>query len=159
MTLDVHRATADDLDALVPLFDGYRQFYAQPSDPGAARAFLSARLQRDESVVLLARFETGPTVGFTQLYPTFSSVRAARVWVLNDLYVDVAARGHGVARALLRAAAEFAREDGAIRLELETTPDNTTAQALYHATGWRLYDDTLRFHLPLTSAADTRLSG
>ena len=150
MTTTIHRATVDDLDALVPLFDSYRQFYAQPSDPGAAYAFLSARMHRDESMVLLARVETGAVVGFTQLYPTFSSVRTARVWVLNDLYVDTAARGCGAARALLQAAAQFARDDGAIRLELETTPDNTHAQALYHATGWQLYDDTLRFHLPLT---------
>jgi GNAT superfamily N-acetyltransferase len=146
----VSRATLGDLDALAPLFDGYRQFYAQPSDQGLARGFLSARLQRGESVVLLARLDDGMAAGFTQLYPTFSSVRAARVWVLNDLYVDVAARGHGVARALLQAAADFARDDGAIRLELETTPDNETAQALYRATGWQAYDGTLRFHLPLT---------
>jgi len=146
----VRRATIDDLDAVVPLFDGYRQFYAQPSDHGTARAFLSARLQRDESVVLLAHLDDGTAAGFTQLYPTFSSVRAARVWVLNDLYVDVGARGHGVARALLRSAEDFARGDGAIRLELETTPDNATAQALYDATGWQPYDETLRYHLPLT---------
>src|SRR5687767_8930354 len=112
----VRHATLDDLDALTPLFDGYRQFYGQRSDRDAARAFLSARLQAAESVVLMALLDDGPAAGFTQLYPTFSSVRMARVWVLNDLYVDVAARGHGAARALLQSAAEFARGDGAIRL-------------------------------------------
>ena len=76
-------------------------------------------------------------------------MRAARVWVLNDLYVDADARRHGVAQALLDAAADFARDDGAIRLELETTPDNRTAQALYESGGWQRYDDTLRYHLPL----------
>jgi len=144
-----YRASLEDIDALVPLFDAYRQFYAQPSDPEMARTFLTERLQREDSVLLLARIADG-VVGFTQLYPTFSSVRAARVWVLNDLYVEPAARGRGVARALLQAASDFAFDDGAIRLELETTADNIGAQALYHATGWQLYDDTLRFHLPLT---------
>ena len=144
-----YRASLEDIDALVPLFDAYRQFYAQPSDPEMARTFLTERLQREDSVLLLARIADG-VVGFTQLYPTFSSVRAARVWVLNDLYVDPAARGRGVARALLQAASDFALDDGAIRLELETTADNIGAQALYHATGWEPYDGTLRFHLPLT---------
>jgi GNAT superfamily N-acetyltransferase len=147
--IHTYRATLDDVDALVPLFDAYRQFYAQASDPETARTFLTERLQREESVLLLARIADG-VVGFTQLYPTFSSVRAARVWVLNDLYVDPAVRGRGAARALLQAASDFARGDGAIRLELETTPDNAGAQALYQATGWQRYDDTLRFHLPLT---------
>jgi ribosomal protein S18 acetylase RimI-like enzyme len=54
-----------------------------------------------------------------------------------------------VARALLAAAADFARADGALRLELETDHDNHTAQALYQAMGWTLYDGTLRYRLPL----------
>lgn len=149
MSVVVTRAGIDDLGALVPLFDGYRGFYAQAPDPGLARDFLAARLQRGESVVFLATLDGGQPAGFTQLYPMFSSVRAARTWVLNDLFVAPAARKHGVARALLDAATAFARDDGAIRLELETMPGNHAAQALYRAAGWREYGDTLRFHLPL----------
>lgn len=148
MTVSARRATLDDLDALVPLFDGYRGFYAQASEPGLARDFLRARLQNGESAVFIAH-DDGKPAGFTQLYPMFSSVRAARTWVLNDLFVVPPARKRGVARALLDAAARFARDDGAIRLELETTPDNLEAQALYRAHGWQAFDGTLRFHLPL----------
>ncbi|NZA26653.1 GNAT family N-acetyltransferase [Luteimonas sp. SJ-92] len=151
MTVSVRRATLEDLDALVPLFDGYRTFYSQPADPGLAREFLRQRLQRGESAVLLAE-RTGKAAGFTQLYPMFSSVRAARTWVLNDLFVDPALRGGGVGRALLAAAAAFGREQGALRLELETTPDNQAAQALYRASGWQPFQETLRFHLPLAPA-------
>jgi GNAT superfamily N-acetyltransferase len=145
----VQRAGLDDLDVLAPLFDQYRGFYEQPSDEALARRFLSQRLERNESVVLLARLD-GQPAGFTQLYPTFSSVRAARVWVLNDLFVAHGARRRGVAQALIQAAAAFARGDGAIRLELETMPDNRIAQTLYEAGGWQRYDGTLRYHLPLT---------
>lgn len=145
----IHRATLADLDTLVPLFDDYRTFYEQPADSARSRAFLQARLAHDESVVFLALLEDGAAAGFTQLYPSFSSVRTARVWVLNDLFVALDARRHGVAKALLDAAAAFARGDGAIRLELETTPDNASAQKLYRDAGWSLYDGTLRFHLPL----------
>lgn len=152
MPLSVNRATLDDLDAVAPLFADYRRFYAQTRDVPTARAFLAARLGNDESVVFLARLTDGTPAGFTQLYPTFSSVRAGRVWVLNDLYVAEHARRRGVAGALLQAAEAFARADGALRLELETTPDNFNAQALYRKLGWRPYDDTLRFRLPLDPA-------
>lgn len=148
MPLEITPATLSDLDQLAPLFDAYRGFYEQPSDLALARQFLRERIEHDESVIWLAVNDDG-AAGFTQLYPTFSSVRAARVWVLNDLYVAASARRQGVAQALLTAAAMFARDAGAIRLELETTPDNGHAQALYESTGWRRYDDTLRYHLAL----------
>jgi len=149
MNISTRRATLDDLDAVAPLFDAYRCFYGQLDDSAASHAFIAQRLQRDESVVLLAWLD-GAAAGFTQLYPMFSSVRAARVWVLNDLYVEASARCRGVAQALLTAAAEFARGDGALRLVLETMPDNVAAQMLYDAQGWQRYDDTLRYQLPLT---------
>jgi ribosomal protein S18 acetylase RimI-like enzyme len=149
VSVAVRYAGIADLDALVPLFDAYRMFYEQDSDPAAARDFLSARLQAGESVILAAHAQGSTVVGFTQLYPMFSSVRLARTWVLNDLFVSGHARRRGVARALLEAAADFARDDGALRLELETTPDNTDAQALYRDCGWQVYDNTLRFHLLL----------
>jgi ribosomal protein S18 acetylase RimI-like enzyme len=149
MTHAIRRATHDDLEALAPLFDAYRVFYGQGSELAAARDFLAARLQRGESVILVAHTQDGTAAGFIQLYPMFSSVRMARIWVLNDLFVADHARRRGVARALLGAAAGFARNDGALRLELETTPDNAGAQALYRECGWQVYDDTLRFHLPL----------
>ena len=135
MDTTIRRASTADLDALVPLFDAYRMFYAQPSDPVRARDFLDARLAKGESVVLVA--ERGPSaVGFTQLYPVFSSVRTARTWLLNDLFVAEGARRGGVARALLDAAADFARAQGAAGLMLETTRDNGPARALYRAAGW-----------------------
>jgi ribosomal protein S18 acetylase RimI-like enzyme len=133
---DIRRATIDDLDVLAPLFDAYRRFYSQPGDVDRARDFLRERLGRGESVVLLATHDGAPA-GFTQLYPLFSSVRTARLWILNDLFVAEGARRGGVARALLDAAAAFAREDGAAGLTLETARDNAPARALYRAAGWQ----------------------
>lgn len=148
MSLAIRRAELDDLDALAPLFHAYRAFYAQAEPEAASRAFIAQRLQREDSVVFLALLDARPA-GFVQLYPMFSSVRAARVWILNDLFVAAPARRRGVAQGLLAAAADFARGDGALRLELETTPDNAAAQRLYLAQGWQAHDATLRFHLPL----------
>ncbi|WP_334177636.1 GNAT family N-acetyltransferase [Pseudoxanthomonas sp.] len=148
MTTFVRRTGLTHLDTVAHLFDLYRVFYGKPSDPGLARDFIRARMERDESVILLAWVDDA-AVGFTQLYPAFSSVSASRVWILNDLLVLPEARRNGIARALLAAAAEFAREDGALRLELETDHDNPAAQALYRAMGWTPYEGTLRFRLPL----------
>ena len=155
MSTAVRRADANDLDALAGLFDAYRQFYRQTSDIAAAHAFLAERLARDESVLLIAEDDAaaiGATevrteaIGFVQLYPLFSSVRLGRTWLLNDLYVAPQARRLGAARALLDAACAFARERGALGLELETGRDNVTAQALYRNAGWEL-GENLHFHI------------
>lgn len=147
MTVATRRATLADLDAVAPLFDAYRQFYGQPSDAARAHAWLADRMQADESVVLIAELD-GRTNGFVQLYPMFSSVRTARLWVLNDLFVASHARRGGVARALLDAAAQFARDDGAAGLMLETGRDNAPARALYRAAGWQ-EDASQWYSLPL----------
>jgi ribosomal protein S18 acetylase RimI-like enzyme len=136
MTTSISRAGPADLDALAALFDAYRQFYGQPSDVARARQWLRERLRFGESTVLVAK-RGGAAVGFVQLYPMFSSVRTAKTWILNDLYVDAGARRQGVARSLLDAAAAFAREDGAAGISLETTQDNDAARALYRAAGWQ----------------------
>lgn len=133
--IEIRRALLSDLDAIVPLFDAYRQFYRQPSDPERAREFLRERLEKQESVIFLA-FDGDVAVGFTQLYPSFSSGSLARIFVLNDLFVAPKARRLGVGAALLRAAAEFGRQTGAVRLTLSTELTNSTAQSLYERSGW-----------------------
>jgi ribosomal protein S18 acetylase RimI-like enzyme len=135
MGISLRRATFDDLDLVAPLFDAYRRFYAQPGDLQRARDFLRERLQQGESAILIAELD-GRIAGFTQLYPMFSSVRTARIWILNDLYVDEGARRQGVANALLDGAAGFAKEQGAAGVMLETSRDNAPARALYRAAGW-----------------------
>jgi GNAT superfamily N-acetyltransferase len=136
MNVIVDHAGIEDLPELVELFDSYRQFYGQASDPDRAEDFLAERMTHDESVILLAWLDGQPT-GFVQLYPIFSSVHTARVWLLNDLFVAASGRRRGVARALLVAAGDFARADGARGLQLETGRDNVEAQQLYEACGWR----------------------
>lgn len=147
MSRAVRRIGEHEADLVAPLFDAYRQFYSQPADLPRAREFLHQRLQRGESVVLISE-RNGIAVGFTQLFPMFSSVRASRIWVLNDLYVAADARRGGIARVLLDAAARFARDDGAARIVLETNRDNTAARALYRAAGW-MEDDTQWYGLAL----------
>ena len=133
--LKVVQAGLQHLDELTDLFDGYRQFYRQRSDKEGAKAFLHERLSQGDSVVFIAFLE-GKSAGFTQLYPTFSSVTMAQIWILNDLFVAEHARRNGVAQALLKRAASFGEETGAARLTLTTEASNDRAQALYEALGW-----------------------
>ncbi len=130
------------------LLDAYRSFYGRASDTVAARAFLQARFEHGQSVVFLAH-EGATPVGFTQLYPSFSSVSLARVFILNDLFVAPSHRRAGVGARLLDAAAEYARALGAVRLSLNTDVQNTTAQALYEAKGWKRDQEYFAFHLAL----------
>ncbi|MCP9450711.1 MAG: GNAT family N-acetyltransferase [Nitrospira sp.] len=132
----VRRATMQDLDRLVPLFNAYRQFYGQAPDLVAARRFLHDRLARNESLVLIAEDHDGVAIGFVQLYPLFSSILAAPMSLLSDLFVVPHARRRGVGATLLKAAAEEARSAGAVRLELATAITNAAAQRLYERLGW-----------------------
>lgn len=142
------RATAPDVAAVAPLFDAYRGFYGQPSDPALARDFLFARLLGGECRVLLARVD-GEPAGFVLLYPGFSSVQARVAWVLNDLYVAPAFRGRGLADALMAQAEAAARAAGACQLVLETAHDNHAAQRLYERRGWRMERDFRAYGLVL----------
>ncbi|TAL84245.1 MAG: GNAT family N-acetyltransferase [Rhodanobacter sp.] len=137
MPLQIRQAQLADLEVLGPLFDGYRQFYREPTDLFRARGFLSERLSRHESEILLALDDTGAGLGFIQLYPLFSSVRAVRTYLLNDLFVAATARRQGVGKGLLVAAADHARHLGAASLSLTTAHDNLPAQALYESLGWQ----------------------
>ena len=130
------QASVADIELLTPLFDAYRVFYGKPSDSAVARAFLLNRLQHNESVLFVALQAGGAAIGFVQLYPIFSSVSAARSFVLNDLYVIPDARRSKVGVKLLEAAVAYGRAVGAINLSLSTAIGNETAQALYVSQGW-----------------------
>ncbi|WP_020158512.1 GNAT family N-acetyltransferase [Methylobacter marinus] len=144
-TFSIRQAVVSDIDALAPLFDGYRQFYGRESDVRAAREFLLARFNHGESVVFIAHDANVP-VGFAQLYPGFSSVSLARTFVLNDLFVRENCRRKGIGSLLLAAAVEFGESLGAVRLSLSTAVGNETAQALYQSAGWRRDEQFFVYH-------------
>jgi GNAT superfamily N-acetyltransferase len=148
-SVQVTRATVDDVATVAPLFDAYRQFYQHPGDLDGARAFLAERLERGESVIFLARLDDGTPAGFTQLYPIFSSTSMRRAWLLNDLFVAPAARRAGVGRALLERAHVFARETNSKDLMLQTAVDNFPAQRLYESLGWQRDNDFYVYMLAL----------
>ncbi|MDR6943287.1 GNAT family N-acetyltransferase [Mucilaginibacter pocheonensis] len=133
--MEIKQINVADYLLVTRLFNQYRIFYKQPSDMALAETFIKNRLENNESVIFAA-IDHGEAVGFTQLYPLFSSVKATKNWLLNDLFVDADHRKQGIGEALLKAAAGFAKTHGATFLQLETAVDNYTAQSLYEATGF-----------------------
>lgn len=149
MEFSVRQASLADVDTIAPLFDLYRRFYGQAADLPLARAFIRERLSLLESVIFLAEDAQRKALGFTQLYPSFTSVGARRTWILNDLYVDAGLRKKGVGQALLAAARAHAQASGALRIDLATAHDNP-AQKLYEAQGYAREEGFYHYSLPLS---------
>ena len=114
--MEVFQAHIEHFEEVATLFDQYRVFYNQPSDLDAARAFLQKRFEKNDSTIFVVR-DDEQMVGFTQLFPSLSSVSMKRVWILNDLFVREAHRKKGAARLLMSAAENFARQTGAVRIK------------------------------------------
>lgn len=142
---NIRTASLADLDQLTDLFEGYRAFYGKTPDRTGAAQFLHERLERGESVVFIAE-EGDVAVGFTQLYPLFSSTRMKRLWLLNDLFVDPAYRGRGISKLLLERAKELAGETGACEVMLETAKSNEIGNRLYPEAGFHLDTDFNWYH-------------
>ena len=134
--MEIRQATTEDLAGVAQLFNKYRVFYEQNSDLEGASHYIKERLDKNESVIFVVK-KGEEYVGFTQLYPTFSSISMRRAWILNDLYVDEVARKQGVGEMLLGMAKKLAVKTGAKSIALSTAPDNLAAQRLYEKNGYK----------------------
>ena len=147
MEFSITRCAEQHLAAAVDLFEQYRRFYGMRADHAGARAFLRARLRKQDSVFLLAAGDMDRPLGFTQLYPMFSSTRMVELWVLNDLFVVPSARRKGVGRALMAAARARARHNGVHVLALATQKKNARAKRLYDALGYQMITEFDHYEL------------
>jgi len=141
-------ASLDDAEAIAPLLDKYRQFYGESSDLARSLEFIKQRFFLGESVIVVAEFNH-EIIGFTQLYPSFSSVTLERLWILNDLYVEASKRKKGAGLALLNAAKTFAQSTNAKQLFIEGADDNPRARDLYTRFGFIENTAYHYYHLPL----------
>ncbi len=134
--MKIFKAGINDIEPAAKLFNEYRVFYKKGSDIEGAKKFLSERIKNDESVIFIAMSDNNEAMGFTQLYPLFSSTNMKKLWLLNDLFVNSEFRKTGVGEALIEKAKQLARDTNARGLILETANDNTEAKNLYIKTGW-----------------------
>jgi GNAT superfamily N-acetyltransferase len=137
LEVSIERVREDDLADLLPLMRGYCDFY-EVDPPDERLLWLSRELLASpdhDGIQLIARTEGGRAVGFATIYWSFSTAMAARIAIMNDLFVAEDARGGGVADALILACADEARTRGAIELAWQTAKDNLRAQAVYERVG------------------------
>lgn len=135
---EIKKASIEELDSLIQLFDKYRIFYKNPSDIENAKKFISARITHNDSEIFVCFDEENIAVGFVQLYPLFSSTRMQKLWLLNDLFIEENYRGNGYSIKLIDKAKELCRLTNACGLILETSRENTVGNNLYPKTGFRL---------------------
>jgi len=132
-------ADEPDLPELLTLMRGYCDFYeVAPSDD--ALLSMSRALIADparEGLQLIARDAQGKAIGFATIFWSWSTSQAARIGIMNDLFVEPAARGTGVAEALIQQCVDRARTRGAAVLAWQTALDNHRAQKVYDRIGGR----------------------
>ncbi|EOQ96311.1 acetyltransferase (GNAT) domain protein [Leptospira wolbachii serovar Codice str. CDC] len=130
--MKIRQANYKDVSKLSEIFDAYRQFYGQTSDITGATRFLQDRMEHGQSIIFLAEdSKSGDIVGFTQLYPVFSSISMQRSYILNDLFVKKEFRKQGLAKQLIAEAKSFTKTNSGKGLELSTSTHNKEARALY----------------------------
>ena len=144
--MDIKQINLSQANLVIGLFDKYRVFYKKDSDVGLAERFIKTRLANNESVIFVA-LEGDLPIGFTQLYPKYSSVSAVKNWILNDLYVESNYRKKGIGEALIKTAMDFAKADGATYVQLETAVENYTAQSLYEGIGFQKQAPDTEYYL------------
>jgi GNAT superfamily N-acetyltransferase len=148
MLMKIAQATIEQLNDVAFLFNQYRIFYRQPADLDSAQKFIRDRLQKQDAVIFLA-MENDHPVGYTQLFPSWSSVSMQRVWILNDLFVLAEKRNQGIAKALMNKARDHAKSTNAVRLILATEVTNTSGQSLYESMGYSRFNDFYHYVLKI----------
>ncbi len=135
LKVDIKRCNINDLERLVPLFDDYRQHFKQASDLVAVKTYLAERLETKDALIYLA--QSGEELhGFVVLYPSFSSIGLAPIWILNDFYLKSGNNKRLMAKKLLDQLSQDCREAGAIRIEVTTRKENHKLHKLYKDYGF-----------------------
>ncbi len=148
---EIVRVRAEHVEQLLPLMQTYCAFYqASPSD-AALRGLAEALLADPEraGIQLLARDQDGTALGFATIFWTFSTLSAAPIGLMNDLYVAPVARGMGIGRALIDACAAECARRGVSGLEWYTAPSNAQAQSVYDGTG-ATRSEWVNYYLPVS---------
>jgi len=133
--IEIRSARTEEIEEMLPLIRAYCEFYeTEPNDDRLREMFRTLMTEPSEGAVFVA-CEDGRPVGFATLDWKWSSLKAARVGYLEDLFVDPVARGKGIADALIEVCAERCRELGLPAMQWLTAPDNLRAQQVYNRTG------------------------
>ncbi len=134
--MEIIKANLQNLSDVAQLFDLYRQFYECPPDFALATRLIKERMENSESDIFLA-IDGNCSCGFVQLYPSFCSVQAIKIYILYTLYVETNYRNSGLGVRLMNRATQWAKENNAARLDLLTAKSNKIGQHLYEKLGYK----------------------
>lgn len=150
--IKIVKAGPEHVSRVAVLFDLYRQFYECVADVELAERYIKARIENDEADIFLA-LEDENACGFVQLYPSFCSIDASRIFILHDLFVEAGHRRSGIAEKLMNTATDWATQHSASRLDLLTDKTNLPGQTLYEKLGYqRAWESLYAYSLKLPSA-------
>ncbi|WP_374654308.1 N-acetyltransferase family protein [Dongia sp.] len=153
-SITLRPATPADYASMRALDD---RLIAEAALPGATRADFqrfqhrftdSALADKDpKSRLIVAEDENGAILGYMHLKPTHDDVLDRETGYLSIIAVAESATGKGVGRLLMKAAEDWAREQGYPSLLLDVFASNETAIGFYKKN--RFGEDSVRFRKKL----------
>ena len=150
--IEVTTLQPDDRGAWDMLARGYKIFY-ETALPDASYDATWQRLMRGDTLYGFGARLDGKLVGIAH-YLFHANVWTDDICYLQDLFVDTAARGRGLARALIERVAQAARARGAPKLYWQTKQDNAGACALYDKVA--RFNGFIRYDFELTEPAASK---
>jgi ribosomal protein S18 acetylase RimI-like enzyme len=142
-SLELRRASAADAGRILPMMRRYYDEDRYPFDPARAEAALLALLGDERLGEAWLALDRDAPLGYVVLCLGWSLEHQGRDAFVDELFVEPAARGHGVGRRLMHLAVERCRALGVRSLHLEVERTNAKAQALYASLGFRGTDRVL----------------
>jgi GNAT superfamily N-acetyltransferase len=131
----IRAVRADDYAAWKPLWDGYNAFYGRSGKtalPLEVTQMTWVRfLEPDEPMHALVAEGSGTLLGLAHFLFHRSTIQLPPTCYLQDLFTVEAARGQGVARALIQSVYDRAKASGSPRVYWQTHETNTIAMRLY----------------------------
>ncbi len=137
---------SDAIDALANLFERYRLHYGQSPAPASTRQWVGEMASSGE-LAFYGAYAGPRMVGFAAVHQVPASLGLGRFWLLRDLFADPSVRRQGIGRRLVETVRGAASDAGALRLSLQTEPDNAAALALYRQCGFTSHTDLVTLSL------------
>jgi ribosomal protein S18 acetylase RimI-like enzyme len=129
-----HRAQTSDAAAVARMLHDFNTEYGDfTPGPVALEKRMRVLLARGEITVVLAG---DPPAGLALMRFRPALWTETLDCYLEELYVVPDRRGQGIGRALMEAAMDVAREEGAAYMDLGTGEDDVAARALYESLGF-----------------------
>jgi GNAT superfamily N-acetyltransferase len=136
MSLVIRTVEKNDLNELTDLMYQYIvDFYKRPKPPiDKVHNLIKTLIEKQRGIQYIAE-QDGKLIGFATLYFSFSTTKADKITIMNDLFVIENARGTGVAQKLFKSCENFTKENGYAHMAWVTATDNKRAQKFYDKMG------------------------